>query len=134
MQEVETQFQEVVFDLLHATAYRGGPLARTILGPAENVQSLTRDDIQGFINNFYRGPKMVLCGAGGIDHRTLEDLGRQYLGEHFVSSQVFLAVSIFKQMRYLPQLNFLMQKVLRASSFQWLLFFNKTNSRPTLPK
>lgn len=81
MQEVETQFQEVVFDLLHATAYRGGPLARTILGPAENVQSLTRDDIRSFIDNFYRGPKMVLCGAGGIDHQQLEDLGRQYLGE-----------------------------------------------------
>ncbi|CAH3187442.1 unnamed protein product [Porites evermanni] len=33
MQEVDTQLEEVVFDHLHATAYQGTPLGRTILGP-----------------------------------------------------------------------------------------------------
>ena len=38
MQEVETNLQEVVFDYLHATAYQGTALGRTILGPTENIQ------------------------------------------------------------------------------------------------
>ena len=38
MQEVETNLQEVVFDHLHASAYQGTPLGRTILGTTENVQ------------------------------------------------------------------------------------------------
>ena len=38
MQEVEQNLQEVVFDHMHAAAYQGTPLARTILGPTENVQ------------------------------------------------------------------------------------------------
>ena len=38
MQEVETNLQEVVFDYLHATAYQGTPLGRTILGTSENIK------------------------------------------------------------------------------------------------
>lgn len=38
MQEVETNLQEVVFDHLHATAYQGTPLGRTILGPTQNIR------------------------------------------------------------------------------------------------
>lgn len=37
-QEVETNLQEVVFDYLHATAYQGTALGRTILGPTENIK------------------------------------------------------------------------------------------------
>jgi processing peptidase subunit beta len=38
MQEIENNLQEVTFDHLHATAYQGTPLGRTILGPSENIQ------------------------------------------------------------------------------------------------
>ena len=38
MQEVETNLQEVVFDHLHATAYQGTALGRTILGPTQNIK------------------------------------------------------------------------------------------------
>uniref|UniRef100_A0A0M3ISU0 Peptidase_M16 domain-containing protein n=1 Tax=Ascaris lumbricoides TaxID=6252 RepID=A0A0M3ISU0_ASCLU len=38
MQEVEQNLQEVVFDHLHAGAFRGTSLARTILGPVENIK------------------------------------------------------------------------------------------------
>ena len=37
-QEVETNLQEVAFDYLHATAFQGTPLSRTILGPSENIE------------------------------------------------------------------------------------------------
>ena len=38
--------EEVIFDELHATAFQGTALGRTILGPAENIASLTRDDLE----------------------------------------------------------------------------------------
>merc|ERR1712014_33153 len=68
MQEVETNLQEVVFDYLHATAYQGTPLGRTILGPTGNIKSISRDDIVHYIKTHYKGPRMVLAGAGGVNH------------------------------------------------------------------
>ena len=32
--------QEVVFDHLHAVAFQGTPLGRTILGPTKNIKSV----------------------------------------------------------------------------------------------
>ena len=40
--KVEMNLQEVVFDHLHAVAYQGTPLGRTILGPAKNIKSINR--------------------------------------------------------------------------------------------
>jgi processing peptidase subunit beta len=38
MEELENNFQEVIFDHLHATAYQGTPLARSVLGPTDNIK------------------------------------------------------------------------------------------------
>ena len=38
MQEAENQLQEVALDHLHATAYQGTPLARTVLGTTDNIK------------------------------------------------------------------------------------------------
>ncbi|VDK85990.1 unnamed protein product [Dibothriocephalus latus] len=80
-QEVESNYQEVVFDYLHATAYQGTPLGRTILGPAENVRSLTPNDLRSFIKSNYKAPRMVLTAAGGVNHSQLRDLGEEYFGD-----------------------------------------------------
>jgi len=71
MQEVEMNLQEVVFDHLHAVAYQGTPLGRTILGPAKNIKSISRDDLVHYINTHYKGPRMVLAGSGGVSHSDL---------------------------------------------------------------
>ncbi|XP_053376902.1 mitochondrial-processing peptidase subunit beta-like [Mercenaria mercenaria] len=81
MQEVDTNLQEVVFDHLHATAYQGTQLGRTILGPTENIMSLKRDDLVAYIKEHYKGNRMVLAGAGGVDHQKLTELGEKYFGK-----------------------------------------------------
>lgn len=81
MQEVETNLQEVVFDYLHATAYQGTPLGRTILGPTENIKSISRADLVEYISTHYKGPRMVLAGAGGVDHNELVKLAEQHFGK-----------------------------------------------------
>ncbi|CAH1782949.1 unnamed protein product [Owenia fusiformis] len=80
MQEVETNLQEVVFDHLHATAFQGTSLGRTILGPTENIQSISRTDLQEYIQNHYKGPRTVLAAAGGVDHAELSNLAQKYFG------------------------------------------------------
>ncbi|XP_061195496.1 mitochondrial-processing peptidase subunit beta-like [Saccostrea echinata] len=80
MEEVETNMQEVIFDHLHATAYQGTPLGRTILGPTQNIKSLKRQDLTNFIKTHYTPSRFVLAGAGGVEHQKLKDLGEKYFG------------------------------------------------------
>lgn len=57
MQEVETNLQEVVFDHLHASAYQGTALGRTILGPTKNIKSITRNDLVNYVRQYYGPPR-----------------------------------------------------------------------------
>uniref|UniRef100_A0A2K6UW79 Mitochondrial-processing peptidase subunit beta n=1 Tax=Saimiri boliviensis boliviensis TaxID=39432 RepID=A0A2K6UW79_SAIBB len=81
MQEVETNLQEVVFDYLHATAYQNTALGRTILGPTENIKSISRKDLVDYITTHYKGPRIVLAAAGGVSHDELLDLAKLHFGD-----------------------------------------------------
>jgi processing peptidase subunit beta len=79
-EEVDKQLEEVVFDHLHATAFMNQPLGRTILGPKENIQSITRDDLTNYIKTNYTADRMVLVGSGGVPHNELVQLAEKYFG------------------------------------------------------
>ena len=66
LQEVDQQVEEVIFDHLHATAYQGTPLGRTILGPTANIKKINRDDLRSYISTHYTAPRIVLAAAGGL--------------------------------------------------------------------
>jgi mitochondrial-processing peptidase subunit beta len=80
-EEVDKQVEEVVFDHLHATAFQGQPLGRTILGPKENIQSIQRADLESYIQTNYTADRMVLVGAGGVPHAQLVDLAEKYFAQ-----------------------------------------------------
>jgi len=80
-EEVDKQLEEVVFDHLHSTAFQGQPLGRTILGPKENIQSISRDDLTSYIKTNYTADRMVLVGAGGVPHEQLVDLATKYFSK-----------------------------------------------------
>merc|ERR1712038_1169762 len=81
MQEVDMNLQEVVFDHLHAVAYQGTPLGRTILGPAKNIKSISRDDLVHYIQTPYKGPRMVLASAGGVSHDELCTMAEKHFAK-----------------------------------------------------
>uniref|UniRef100_A0A336LZN4 Mitochondrial-processing peptidase subunit beta n=1 Tax=Culicoides sonorensis TaxID=179676 RepID=A0A336LZN4_CULSO len=81
MQEVESNLQEVVFDHLHATAYQGTPLGNTILGPTKNIKSIGRKDLKDYIDQHYKSPRIVLAGAGGVNHNELVKLAEKELNK-----------------------------------------------------
>uniref|UniRef100_A0A8C5F253 Ubiquinol-cytochrome c reductase core protein 1 n=1 Tax=Gopherus evgoodei TaxID=1825980 RepID=A0A8C5F253_9SAUR len=79
LQEIDSNLTDVVFDYLHATAYQGTALSRTVEGTTENIKRLTRGDLATYIDTHYKAPRMVLAAAGGVSHKELVDLARQHL-------------------------------------------------------
>ncbi len=65
---------DIVFDFFQETAFPNQPLGWTILGPAEGVAALSRDDLAGYMSAHYSAPRMVLIGAGRLDHDRLVEL------------------------------------------------------------
>lgn len=78
MQDVESNLQEVVFDHLHATAFQGTPLGQTILGPTKNIKKISKADLQQYIKAHYQPARIVLAGAGGVEHERLVDLANKH--------------------------------------------------------
>jgi processing peptidase subunit beta len=75
--EVDKNMEEVIYDKLHYTAYRGSSLGQTILGPEDNIKTMTAEDIKTYVDTHYTGPRMVICGAGAITHDQLHGLGEK---------------------------------------------------------
>lgn len=71
MQEIEGIPEEVVFDHLHATAFQHTSLGRTILGTADNVRSITRQNLADYIASNYTAERMVIAAAGAVSHDDL---------------------------------------------------------------
>lgn len=68
---------EVLFDHLHATAFQSSPLGRSILGPADNIRTLTSEDLKQYVATHYTAPRMVVVGAGGVEHDAFVKLVEQ---------------------------------------------------------
>jgi len=80
MQEVNGIPEEVVLDWLHTSAFQDSALGYTILGPEENIKSITQADLQNYISTMYTPDRIVLAAAGGIDHDELVGIADRYFG------------------------------------------------------
>eukprot|EP00759_Apiculatamorpha_spiralis_P012066 PhF_6_TR19157/c0_g1_i1/m.28173/K17732/PMPCB, MAS1; mitochondrial-processing peptidase subunit beta len=73
----------VMFDNLHLAAYdsteQGYGVAAT--GTPESVKGLSTSSILKFKSDNWNASRMVLVGAGGVEHGQLEALGKQYFGD-----------------------------------------------------
>jgi processing peptidase subunit beta len=85
-EEVDKQLEEVVFDHLHAVAFQGGALGRTILGPKEHIKSINKADLSGYIGKNYTADRMCLVGAGSVSHEALVELAIKNFGSLPVSA------------------------------------------------
>lgn len=74
MQEVEGQTEEVIFDHLHATAFQHTSLARTILGPADNIMTITKQHLKDYISTHYSASRTVIAASGAVKHEEIVDL------------------------------------------------------------
>jgi processing peptidase subunit beta len=81
MHMVQQDLQEVVYDRMHQSAYRGSSLAFDILGPLENIQRINKKNIDQYINTHYIAPRTVLSVVGGdFEHGEIVDLAQKHFG------------------------------------------------------
>ncbi|MEW5726897.1 MAG: pitrilysin family protein [Pseudomonadota bacterium] len=72
---------DIIFDHFQATAFPDQPLGRPVLGTEDLVRAMTRDTVAGYMRAHYAAPRMVLAGAGRIDHDHLvETAERMFAG------------------------------------------------------
>ena len=86
-EEVDKMYDEVVFDRLHEVVYLNQPLGRTILGPIKAIKTIQQGDLQKYISTNYKGDRMVLVGAGCVDHDELVRLALENFGHVPISDK-----------------------------------------------
>ncbi|KAG2226419.1 hypothetical protein INT45_000587 [Circinella minor] len=74
----EPNMEQVTFEHLHATAFQGTSLGLPVNGL--NVENLTSQDLTNFIKNTYTAKRIVLVGAGDVDHDALVKLAQTNFG------------------------------------------------------
>lgn len=79
-EEVDKMYDEVVFDRLHEVVFKDQPLGRTILGPLDCIRSIKQNDLKNYISTNYKGDRMVLVGAGCVDHDEMVRLALENFG------------------------------------------------------
>jgi mitochondrial-processing peptidase subunit beta len=80
MAEVNKNQNELVMDHLHTAAFQGTGLGLTILGTEESIASMSKASLSDYVKTHYTAPRMVIVGAGAVNHTQLCDLSTQYFG------------------------------------------------------
>ena len=62
-----------VHTLLAQALFAGHPLGRDVLGDRDTVEAISRDDIAGFFEAWYRPATMVVAAAGRLEHQAVVD-------------------------------------------------------------
>ena len=71
---------DLVFDLLTATAFPDQPIGRPILGTRESVETFDRAAIDPYLGRRYSAGATVVAAAGAVEHDHILDLVQSRLG------------------------------------------------------
>ncbi|GAB3361748.1 M16 family metallopeptidase [Modestobacter lapidis] len=72
---------DAVHDLFAETLFGSTPLGRSVLGTVESIESLSRDDVDGWYRDRYAVPSIVVAAAGRVDHSQVLDLVTAAFGD-----------------------------------------------------
>jgi len=68
--------QDRVFDVLGEAVFGAHPLGRAVIGTAEVVGAVTREQLRRFHDERYAPERIVIAAAGSVDHDALVELAR----------------------------------------------------------
>ncbi|KAI9498043.1 Metalloenzyme, LuxS/M16 peptidase-like protein [Zychaea mexicana] len=74
----QPSMEDVTFEHLHATAFQGTSLGLPVAGL--NVENLTSQDLTSFVKANYTANRIVLVGAGDVEHDALVKLAEKSFG------------------------------------------------------
>ena len=69
---------DVIFDMFQEACFPDQALGKPILGFADGVRAMPRDDIIGYMAEHYRPAGMVLSASGNFEHDRLIDLAQKH--------------------------------------------------------
>lgn len=72
--------EETVHDILSEILWKGHRLGNSVIGLSEVIQGITRADLVGYIDEFYRPNALIISAAGKVDHRELVDIVAESFG------------------------------------------------------
>lgn len=78
--QVKDTPDDLVFDLLQEASYPDQPMGRAILGPEEIVAAMPREALIDYMARHYGPSRLVLAGAGRVEHARLVDLAQRLFG------------------------------------------------------
>ena len=81
VEDLDNDYKASVFDNLHKTAFQGTSMSLPLLGSHASLDKITKKDILEFVDDHYKPVRMVLTGAGNVDHEQLTKLGEKYFGD-----------------------------------------------------
>ncbi len=74
--------QDRVFDVLGEAVFGAHPLGRAVIGRAEVIGSVTREQLAAFHAERYSPADVVIAAAGSVDHDALVEMARAADGAH----------------------------------------------------
>jgi predicted Zn-dependent peptidase len=72
---------DVVFDFYKEQTYGNTPYGRTILGPAENIKTLKKEDFVNYMANQYVPSNMVVSVAGNVKAEDVIKMAEKHFGK-----------------------------------------------------
>ena len=69
---------DLIHDLFFQSLYEPHPLAWPILGPSENIEKFSAQEVRHYLNNHYSTDRIIIVAAGNIEHAALVDLIQQH--------------------------------------------------------
>lgn len=78
--DASKSYKQIVLDHLHAIAFQAQPLGFTATGPAENIEAITTTEVSNYIKKNFKADRIVLVGAGAVEHEELVSLAQKHLG------------------------------------------------------
>ncbi len=76
MQSLDTP-DDVIFDRFQETAFPDQSLGRSVLGAADLIRDMPREQLCQYMGDRYQAKHMVIAAAGRIEHQTLVDLAEE---------------------------------------------------------
>ena len=72
---------DLVFDLYQTMAFGDAPLGRSILGEPSRVAKFTRDDLLSYTAKHYQPSRLVIAGAGAVNHDDMHAVAQEFFGD-----------------------------------------------------
>jgi predicted Zn-dependent peptidase len=94
--------QSYVYDILDRLLWPNQPLGISILGSAESISRINKQDMYSYKKRYYTASNIVISGAGLLDHDRFKDKVRKNF--RFLKNEKINEFSSAKEMQSRPQL------------------------------